>query len=134
MPGTFLSKSKQIWIEKAINTLVTLAANQDAGWKKIRRVKERFELMSRVEETIEGMVGAVDNDADGRAAIIAAAQRVVDAMVGEKKLLSGTVIEDEANPAEGDSAWFIIAVDDLDSIETIYLTFRFRFAAEDAEE
>lgn len=129
-----LSKSKQIWIEKAINTLVTLAANQDAGWKKIRRVKERFELMSRVEETIEGMVGAVDNDADGRAAIIAAAQRVVDAMVGEKKLLSGTVIEDEANPAEGDSAWFIIAVDDLDSIETIYLTFRFRFAAEDAEE
>lgn len=33
-----------------------------------------------------------------------------------------------------DSAWFIIAVDDLDSIETIYLTFRFRFAAEEDSE
>ena len=128
------SKSKQVWIEKAINTLVTLSKDQDAGWKKIRRVKERFELMDRVEQTTEVLIGQVDNDTDGRAAVIAAAQRVVDAMVGEKKLLSGTVIEDEGNPAQGDSAWFIIAVDDLDSIETIYLTFRFRFAAEEDSE
>ena len=128
------SKSKQVWIEKAINTLVTLSKDQDAGWKKIRRVKERFELMDRVEQTTEVLIGQVDNDPDGRAAVIAAAQRVVDAMVGEKKLLSGTVIEDEGNPAQGDSAWFIIAVDDLDSIETIYLTFRFRFAAEEDSE
>lgn len=128
-----LNKSKQAQIEKAINTLVTLDADQDAGWKKIRRVKERFELMDRIDTTLDPMIGAVDNDPDGRAAVIAAAQAVVDAMIGEKKLLSGSVIEDEANPAEGDSAWFIIAVDDLDSIETIYLTYRFRFAAE-AEE
>ena len=126
-----LSKSRQVWIEKAINTLVNLAANQDAGWKKIRRVKTRYELMNRIEGTVEPMIGTVDNDADGRAAIIAAAQRVVDAMAGEKKLLpGGTVTEDANNPATGDSAWFIVAVDDLDSIETIYLTFRFRFAAD----
>lgn len=128
-----LNKSKQVQIEKAINTLVTLEADQDAGWKKIRRVKERFELMDRIDTTLDPMIGTVDNDPDGRAAVIAAAQAVVDAMIGEKKLLSGSVIEDAANPAEGDSAWFIIAVDDLDSIETIYLTYRFRFAAE-AEE
>ncbi len=128
-----MSKSKQLWIEKAINTLITLAGNQDAGWKKIRRTGARLELMSRVEETLEGMIGAVDNDSDGRAAIISAAQRVVDAMIGEKKLISGTVTEDESNPAEGDSAWFIIAVDDLDSIETIYLTFRFRYTSDDTE-
>ena len=126
-----LSKSRQVWIEKGINTLVNLAANQDAGWKKIRRVKTRYELMNRIESTVEPMIGTVDNDADGRAAIIAAAQRVVDAMAGEKKLLpGGTVTEDANNPATGDSAWFIVAVDDLDSIETIYLTFRFRFAAD----
>ena len=52
-------------------------------------------------------------------------------MAGEKKLIpGGTVTEDANNPATGDSAWFIVAVDDLDSIETIYLTFRFRFAAD----
>ena len=130
-----LSKGKQVWIEKAINSLITLAGNQDAGWKKIRRVKERMELMSRVEETVEGMIGTVDNDSDGRAAVVAAAQRVIDAMVGEKKLISGTAMEDENNPAQGDSAWFVIAVDDLDSLETIYLTFGFEFApsAEAAE-
>ena len=91
--------------------------------------------MDRIEATVEPMIGTVDNDADGRAAIIAAAQRVIDAMVGEKILLpGGEVTEDPNNPATGDSAWFIVAVDDLDSIETIYLTFRFRFAAETESE
>lgn len=126
-----VSKSRQIQIEKAINTLVTPEDGQDAGWKKIRRVKERFELMDRVDTILEPMIGKVDNDTDGRAAIVAAVQRIVDAMIGEKKLIAGTVAEDEANPAHTDSAWFIIAVDDLDSIETIYLTYRFRFMAED---
>ena len=51
---------KQVWIEKAINTLVTLSKDQDAGWKKIRRVKERFELMDRVEQTTEVLIGQVD--------------------------------------------------------------------------
>ena len=128
-----MSKTKQAQIEKAINTLVTLNGDQDAGWKKIRRVKERYELMDRIDATLEPMVGTVDNDKNGRAAIIAAAQAVVNAMVGEKKLLSGTVTEDSSNPAQGDSAWFIIAVDDLDSIEVVYLLYRFRFAAEAAE-
>ena len=129
-----LNKSKQVWIEKAINTLITLSATQDAGWKKIRRVKERLEVMYRIEETLETMIGKIDNDPDGRAAVIAASQRVIDAMVGEKKLLSGSVFEDENNPAEGDSAWFIVAIDDLDSLENIYLTFRFRFAPDNTEE
>ena len=48
-------------------------------------------------------------------------------MVGEKKLLQGDAYEDEANPAQGDSAWFIIEVDDIDSIEKIYLAYRYRY-------
>ena len=52
-------------------------------------------------------------------------------MIGEKKLLSGNCMEDPSNPAAGDSAWFIIAVDDIDSIERAYLTFRFRFSADE---
>ena len=128
-----LNKSKQVWIERAINTLITLTQNQDAGWKKIRRVKERFEVMRRIDETLDPMIGKVDNDEDGRASVIAAAQRVCDAMIGEKKLLAGTVYEDEANPPQGDSAWFIVAIDDLDSIEYIYLKYTFRFAPETTE-
>ena len=124
------NRNDQIWIEQAINTLVTLGNNDDAGWRKIRRTKERFELMQRIDDTLEPLVGIVDNDADGRGAVIAAAQRVIDEMVGEKKLLDGEIVEDENYPPEGDSAWFIVSVDDLDSLEKLYFDYKFRFAPE----
>lgn len=126
-----VNASDQIWIESAINTLITPNGNQDAGWKKIRRTKTRFELMDRIVATTDPLIGKVNNDSDGRATFIAAAQGVVNAMIGEKKLLEGgTVYEDPQNPPAGDSAWFIIAVDDIDSIEKAYLAFKFRFAPE----
>lgn len=126
-----VNASDQIWIESAINTLVTPSGNQDAGWKKIRRTKTRFELMDRIVATTDPLIGKVNNDSDGRATFIAAAQGVVNAMIGEKKLLpGGMVYEDQQNPPAGDSAWFIIAVDDIDSIEKAYLAFKFRFAPE----
>lgn len=126
-----VNASDQVWIESAINTLVTPSGNQDAGWKKIRRTKTRFELMDRIVATTDPLIGKVNNDSDGRATFIAAAQGVVNAMIGEKKLLDGgTVYLDPNNPPAGDSAWFIIAVDDVDSIEKAYLTFKFRFAPE----
>jgi len=125
-----VNASDQIWIESAINTLVTPRGNQDEGWKKIRRTKTRFELIERVVATTDPLIGKINNDSDGRATFIAAAQGVVNAMIGEKKLLDGTVYEDPLNPPAGDSAWFVIAVDDIDSIEKAYLTFKFRFSPE----
>jgi len=125
-----VNASDQIWIESAINTLVTPNGNQDEGWKKIRRTKTRFELIERVVATTDPLIGKINNDSDGRATFIAAAQGVVNAMIGEKKLLDGTVYEDPLNPPAGDSAWFVIAVDDIDSIEKAYLTFKFRFSPE----
>lgn len=130
--GAFvISKSRtgQICVEKAINTFKTTNSEKDAGWKKIRRVKTRYELMERIDTTTEPMVGAVNNDTNGRASIMAAIQGVIDAMIGESKLLDGgTVYLDEANPPEGDSAWFIIQVDDIDSFEIGYFTYLFRFS------
>lgn len=130
-----LNDSDQVWIDSAINTLVTPDATMDEGWKKIRRTKTRFELMDRVDSTCEKLVGNVNNDTDGRQTIMAAAQKVIHAMVAEKKLMSGsTVYEDPGNPAEGDSAWFKLAIDDIDSAEKIYLTYQFRFAPERVEQ
>ena len=127
-----VNSNGQVWIEQGINTLVDPSEDQDEGWKKIRRVKTRYELMQRVGDTTAKLVGKVDNDTDGRAAIVAAGQAIIDEMIAEKKLRSGSkMMEDEANPAIGDSAWFVIAVDDIDSIEKFYLTYRFRFSAED---
>lgn len=121
----------QVQIEYGINTLVSLSADQDAGWKKIRRVNTRFELMTRIAMVTDPLIGKVDNDNNGRGTIIAAAQGIINKMAKEGKLLPGGLIfEDPDNPAQGDSAWFKIAVDDLDSGEKLYFTFGFRFAAE----
>lgn len=123
------NSSSQVWIEQGINTLVTPDADQDEGWKKIRRVKTRFELMQRIDDTLEVLVGKVNNDTDGRAALIASAQAVIDYMASEKKLLpGGTFSEDSTQVSEGDYAYFVIAVDDIDSIEKIYLDYKFRFS------
>ena len=117
----------QVWIDSAINTLVTPAANQDAGWKKIRRVKTRFELIERVGITTDNLVGKVDNDSNGRSTVISQIQAIGDAMVEEGKLIACSVAESSSNRANGDSAWFDIDVIDKDSMEHIYLTFMFRF-------
>lgn len=119
----------QVQIEYGINTLVTLTADQDAGWKKIRRVSTRFELMKRIVAVTDPLIGMVDNSPDGRATILAAIQGVLNRMAAEGKLLpGGTVTEDPDNPPTGDSAWFRIAVDDLDSAEKLYFSFGFRFS------
>lgn len=124
------NSSGQVWIEQGINTLVTPDGEMDEGWKKIRRVKTRFELQQRVADGLDALIGKINNDADGRATIISNIKGVISRMVGEKKLIQGDAYEDETNPAQGDSAWFIIEVDDIDSVEKIYLAYRFRYAAE----
>ena len=125
-----VSASGSVWIEQGINTLTVLDANHDAGWKKIRRTKCRFELIQRVLENTEGIIGNVGNDSNGRATIIAIANGIINEMIAEGKLISGSIYEDPAHPDKGDSAWFIIEVLDLDSIEKVYLTYRFSFAEE----
>lgn len=122
------NKKKDVWIDNAINTLINLAENQDEGWKKIRRVKTRFELIRRINTVTDNLVGKVDNDNNGRATVISQMQGVGDAMREEGKLAACTVTESMAYKAEGDSAWFEIDVIDKDSMEHIYMTFLFRFS------
>ena len=128
------NSARQVWIDCAINTLVTPAPNQDAGWKKIRRTKTRFELLTRANNTIDEYVGQVDNEPTGRIAIKDAIESVGIAMITEQKLSSITVSEDATHPAEGDSCWFIINAIDKDSAEHIYLRYLFRFSTGTLEE
>ena len=122
------NKANQVWIDNAINTLITPADNQDDGWKKIRRVKTRFELIRRINITADDLVGKVDNDNNGRATVISQIQGVGTAMKEEGKLTACTVSDSGAYKADGDSAWFDVDVIDKDSMEHIYLTFLFQFS------
>lgn len=125
-----MSADGSVWYDTGITTLIKPdEATQDDGWKKIRRVKVRLEMFDRLDRTLEPKVGRVSADSDGVADIIQAGQRVLDAMVNEGKIhAGGTFVEDPANPYGGDSAWFIIQVDDIDSLEKIYLHYQFRYS------
>lgn len=128
------SAADTVWVEQGINTLVLPGQKEDDGWKKIKRAKVRFELFQRLNDTVEGLVGNINNDPDGRATVIQVSNGVCNAMVSEKKLLTGAYVEqDPDNSPEGDSAWFIVHADDIDSLEKLYYAFKFRFAPDDTE-
>lgn len=122
------NSAKQVWIDNAINTLITPAENEDDGWKKIRRVKTRYELIRRMNTTSDNLVGKVDNDNNGRATVISQLQAVANSMVAEGKLTSCKVSESAVYTSDGDSAYFEISVIDKDSMEHVYLTYKFQFS------
>lgn len=125
-----MSPDGLIWYDSAIDTLTHPdASTQDDGWKKIRRVKVRFELFDRLDRALAPKVGKVSADTDGIADVVQTGMRVLNAMTIEGKIRPGAVfIEDPERPYEGDSAWFIIQADDIDSLEKIYLQYQFRYS------
>lgn len=126
-----MSPDGAIWYDSGIDTLTSPeTSTQDEGWEKIRRVKVRFELIDRLDRELAPKVGRVSADSDGVADIIQSGQRVLDAMANnEGKLQPGaSFVEDPDRPYTGDSAWFIIQADDIDSLEKIYLQYQFRYS------
>lgn len=127
-----LSPSNTVWVESGVNTLVNLGENEDEGWKKIKRTKVRFELMQRLSDTVDALVGRVSNNNDGRMTVIQSCNNICNTMVAEGKLMSGAyvAVDPERSPG-GDSAWFVVYADDVDALEKLYYNFKFRFAVED---
>lgn len=122
-----VNQAGKVWIDNAVNTLISLPENKDAGWKKIRRTKTRFELMYRMNTTADSLVGMVDNDKNGRETVIAQLNEVGTAMIQEGKLISCTVTEHPNRAANADYAYFLIDVVDKDSLEHLYLYYNFTF-------
>lgn len=118
----------EVWIESANNTMIHTDEDHDEGWKKIRRVKTRYELMYRANAQADALAGKVDNDVNGRATITGKLQAICNTMVQEGKLVSGTVTESTDYSADTDSCWFNIDVVDKDSAEHIYLFYKFGFS------
>ena len=126
------SAAGAVWVEQGINTLVTPGTKEDEGWKKIKRTKVRFELFQRLNDSVEGLVGRINNDADGRMTVVQVGNSVCNEMIAEKKLMAGAYVELDPNyTPQGDSAWFIVYADDIDALEKLYFAFKFRFAPED---
>lgn len=122
------SPTGTVRVHYGITTFTTPTADKDLGWSKIRRVRTRDYLLNRIENEWDPMIGQINNSPDGRATLRARAQGVVNEMITLGALLAGEVRDDAARPPVGDSAWFEVLVDDLDSAEKLYLTAMFRFA------
>lgn len=126
-----VSASNLPWVEQGINTLISLDENMDLGWKKIKRTKVRFELMQRLNDAVEPLVGKVNNDDDGRMTVVQVANAVCNAMVAEGKVFTGAYVAvDSSGINYGDSATFVVYADDIDSMEKLYFGFKFRFSPE----
>ena len=123
-----MNTKNQIWIDSAINTLITPPDNKDEGWKKIRRTKTRFELLRRCNEATDELVGKVDNDPNGRKTIIGQLLEIGSNMIAEGKLVSFNAAESNLYVADGDPCWFVLDVIDKDSAEHIYLFYNFQFS------
>ncbi|MFF2887017.1 phage tail sheath subtilisin-like domain-containing protein [Paenibacillus sp. NPDC057967] len=120
-------------IDYGINTKVTLLADEDEGWKKIRRTRTRFELIDRIVYTLHPYLGKWNNNADGRAFVVTIANGIIQTMIREGGLDDGQLMVDPDYPPQGDSAWFrFVDLIDLDSIEKIYLDFGFQFTPQQA--
>lgn len=128
------NSNNEVLVESGVNTYVKPDADHDAGWGKIKRTRIRFELMERIDLNTEDLIGVVNNDEDGRSTVLTRVQNVIDDMINEGKLTNGTCVIDPENAPAGDSAWFIISADDIDSLEKAYLTYRFRFSASETTE
>lgn len=126
-----MSPDGSIWYDSGVNTLYNPdPAQQDAGWKKIRRTKVRFEMIDRLDRALSPKVGKISADSDGISDVVQTGQRILNVMANnEGKLRAGaTFREDTDIPNTTDSAWFIIQADDVDSLEKIYLQYRFRYS------
>ena len=123
-----LNEDDQVILDNAINTLITPGNNMDEGWKKIRRTKTRFELIYRVNRTCERLIGRLTNNTNGRATILAAMQGIINEMIGENKLFAGSyAAEDEVHRPEGDKAYFVLYISDIDSMEKIFINYNFTY-------
>lgn len=126
-----MSPNGEVWFDSGVTTLTEPAANQDDGWKKIKRVSVRHELIDRIDRVVAPLIGKINCDADGVAAVIQAGMGVITSMIAEQKLVpTTTMVEDPDYPHQGDSAWFLIQADDIDALEKIYTHYMFRYSQE----
>lgn len=123
------SPTRLVQVEYGITTLTIPPSNLDNGWKKIRRVRTRDYLIGSIVAGWANLIGRVSNNPDGQQALIAQANRVIKDLVRQGALLGGSCFLDPQNPPQGDSAWFVLMVDDVDSAEHLYLTAGFEFTA-----
>lgn len=119
----------QVVFDSGINTLVNPSSDQDDGWKKIKRAKVRHEAYNRLDREMDKLIGKIQGDPDGIANVIQRGQAVLDAMAAERKLIDPTFILDPEKGYGADYGYFVIDAVDVDTLERIFLHYRWKYSA-----
>lgn len=119
------NRNGQVVIEYGINTLQNDDEETDMGWRSLRRMRTRYELIDRIGYEVEAMLErGHDTDDDSLQHIITKGNTIIAEMISEGGLKSGKMILDPAYPPEGDSAWFTFEdLVDLDGLNKVYIHF-----------
>ena len=119
----------RVVIDYAVNTLQQEDETFDLGWRSLRRLRTRYELVDRITYEIADTLsrGAGTSGIDLHQ-VITLGNRVIKDMMAEGGLKSGEMILDPTKEPEGDSAWFTFeGLHDLDGLNKVYVHFPLRY-------
>lgn len=104
---------KRVKIEQGITT----------SGKKIRAIRARQAIIADITATgNESYIGKLQNNADGRATLIAAVTKYLETLEDNSVLESPVVVLDPQNPPSGDKVFLLISYVETDSMERIFFT------------
>lgn len=123
-----LDELDNIVVDCGINTLHTLVYGiDDAGWKKIKRVKTRLEIYWRVTIALTPCIGNIVNDPAGRGDVLSRITTVLENMFNENKIADDYEVVETDEITGPDSISYDIRVYDYDMLEKYYLHYIFRY-------
>ena len=111
-------------IERAINTLTVLGANQNNSFKKIKVVRILDAILNALNISMnDQVIGKYINDQEGRENVIVLVSRFLDIQANDDLISEDfVVISDPDNPSSEDRFFLLIGLKVEDSIEYIYNT------------
>lgn len=122
-----LGSDRRPKVLSGVNTLSVLASDEDAGWKKERRVRIRYDLMDGIDAAWEPLIGKVGNSAKGRDVLLVRARGVLLDRIQRGLLFPESFIElDPDNPSTADTIYVRASIYDVDSIEFAYVRMKFQ--------
>lgn len=124
--GSFIlvSNGENVIVEKGINTLTSLGANQDNSFKKLKIIRLRDSIYEDIKETArKNWIGKIANSPEGQDAVLGGIKTYFQTMT--PALMSSFTVSADAEKnatAEGDEFYWMYTADEVDNMERIYGT------------
>lgn len=123
-----LNDRLKVVVTSGVDTFVTPTSQRSSRWGKIIRVQRRYGLLidasAAVNDALYSGLG-IENDDDGRNALVGVVQGVIDQYKALKYLRAGTVIVDPDNLSVDDLAYLAMDITDGDQVERLVIAVKF---------